>query len=89
MARALWIGQLFVEQSTWAISNHAFGILKAQRRLVQVGTLHALLGSAYFLEDGTKVTMDKKRLLLAMKNTRLHKFTPEEADQKGFLFILF
>jgi hypothetical protein len=84
----LWIGQKFVVQSQRAIAQRAFGLLKAQRRLVQVGTLHALLGSSYCLEDGTVVTMDKQRLMYAMNNTRLHKFKPDEADEKGLVVCL-
>jgi uncharacterized protein (TIGR02452 family) len=67
--RRLWCAAAFREAARNALAVHDFRLLKAQRQLVQVGTLDALLRARYFLESGARVEFDRARLAAAVRST--------------------
>lgn len=69
VVRRIWHSATFRQCAQLALAAHDMRLVKAQRQLVQVGTLDALLRARYFLENGEHVDFDKDRLLAAMRST--------------------
>lgn len=78
VVRRLWHSATFLACAQAALAAKDIRLVKAQRQLVQVGTLDALLRARYFLETGAPVDFDKDRLLAAMRSTA--KWVPDASQ---------
>jgi uncharacterized protein (TIGR02452 family) len=80
VVRRIWNSATFRQCAQTALAARDIRLVKAQRQLVQVGTLDALLRARYFLENGEHVDFDKARLLAAMRSTEKIRPLTNEND---------
>lgn len=92
VVRRLWSSATFRSCAASALANHDFRLLKAQRQLVQIGTLDALLRGRFFLENGQFVDFDRRRLMAATTSTSkmepVEPIAPAERSQLPFVAVM-